>query len=127
MKSILFAAGLLAAATFVTATDSFAQGKAQTLTRLDVTSVATGYRASKIIGASVVNEGDEKVGTIDDLIVSRTDRVPYAIVTVGGFLGVGEKLVAVPMANLQFDNDKTLFNGATKDFVKTLPAFSYAK
>jgi hypothetical protein len=126
MKRMFLAIGLLGGACSLPATDALAQGKPQTLTRLDVTAVATGYRASKIIGASVVNEANEKVGTIDDLIVSRTDRIPYAIVAVGGFLGVGNKLVAVPMQNLEFSPDQTLFAGATKEFLKTLPTFAYA-
>ena len=128
MKSLLVAAALLTAvpvAAFAPA--AFAQGAPQTLVGLNVSNVASGYRASKIVGSAIVNEANDKVGTIDDLIVSRSDRVPYAIISVGGFLGMGDKLVAVPMANLQFSMDRTLFSGATKDMLKSLPAFTYQK
>jgi hypothetical protein len=105
-----------------------AQGAPQTLTRLniDVASVSTGYRASKLVGAPVVNDSDQKIGTIDDLIVGRDDRVPYAIVSVGGFLGVGDKLVAVPFAVFKIYPDKTVLPNATRDSLKNLVAFNYA-
>ncbi len=129
MKTLLLAAALATAAVTasVTAAPVFAQGAPQTLAKIDISAVATGYRASKIIGATIVNEANEKIGTVDDLIVTRTDRVPFAVVSVGGFLGVGNKLVAVRMADLQVSPDQTLLPGATKDMLKALPEFNYAK
>jgi hypothetical protein len=127
MKSILFAAGLLLIAPLAVAPVALAQGAPQTLTKLNLTTVATGFRASKLIGAAVVNDANEKIGSVDDLIVTRSDRVPYAILSVGGFLGVGDKRVAIPMENLEFGTDRTVFKGASKEFLKTLPAFTYAK
>jgi hypothetical protein len=126
-SKLLLIAGAVTVLSSAAVVPTFAQGKPQTLQRLDVTTIATGYRASKIIGASVINDLDEKIGTIDDLIVARSDRVPYAIVSVGGFLGIGTKLVAVPMASLQFGEDRTILDGADKEHLKALPAFSYAK
>ena len=67
-----------------------------TIVRVDVARVALGHRASKLVGATVVNSADESIGKIDDLVVNPQDKVTYAIVSVGGFLGVGSKLVAVP-------------------------------
>lgn len=125
MKTLLLAAGLATAS--VVAAPAFAQGAPQTLSKIDISAVATGFRASKIVGATIVNEANEKIGTVDDLIVTRTDRVPFAIVSVGGFLGVGNKLVAVRMADLKFSTDETLLPGATKDMLKALPEFIYAK
>lgn len=125
MKSLLLAAALATAS--VVAAPVFAQGTPQTMAKIDVSAVATGYRATKIIGATIVNEAKEKIGTVDDLIVTRTDRVPFAVVSVGGFLGVGNKLVAVRMADLQFSPDQTLLPGATKEMLKALPEFTYAK
>ena len=130
MKSALLAAALVTA-TFAAAPAfaplAFAQGAPQTVVNMNVSNVSSGWRASKIIGATIVNEAEEKVGTIDDLIVSRTDRIPYAVISVGGFLGVGKKLVAVPMANLQFSMDHTLMAGADKTMLKAMPEFTYAK
>lgn len=125
MKLLLLAAALVA--TPLAVPSAFAQGAPQTLTRLDVSTVASGYRASKIIGATIVNDANEKIGNVDDFIVSRSDRIPYAIVSVGGFLGVGEKLVAVPMASLQLSMDRTMLPGATKGMLKALPEFKYAR
>jgi len=126
MKYVVLAAALMAAPLGFSSA-SFAQGAPQTLMKLDVKTVASGYRASKIIGASIVNEADENIGTVDDLIVARNDRVPYAIVSVGGFLGIGTKLVAVPMAELKIATDTTVLPGATKEMLKALPEFEYAK
>ena len=125
MKSALFA--LAVTAPLFIAAPSFAQGAPQTVVNMNVSNVSSGWRATKIIGATIFNEAEEKVGTIDDLIVSRTDRIPYAIVSVGGFLGVGNKLVAVPMGNLQFSMEHTLMTGADKTSLKALPPFSYSK
>lgn len=126
MKTVLLVLAT-AAAVSACAPAVFAQGAPQTVVNMNVSNVSSGWRATKIIGAAIYNEADEKVGTIDDLIVSRTDRIPYAIISVGGFLGIGKKLVAVPMGNLQFSMDHTLMAGADKATLKDLPAFTYSK
>lgn len=95
--------------------------------KVDVTSVSSGYRGTKLIGAAVHNDADEKIGTIDDLIVTGKDRVLYAIVSVGGFLGVGDKLVAVPFEGFQITPDKASLPGATKDALRNMPKFAYQK
>ncbi len=107
----------------------FAQGAPQivSLTSVDVTVLATGYRTSKVVGSTVVNEAGETVGTIDDLIVTPTDRVPFAVLSVGGFLGVGTKYVVVPADALKVHANRMLLTGATKESLKSLPAFTYAK
>ena len=108
---------------------AFAQGAPQPVVQysVDVAKVSNGYRASKIIGASVYNEAKEKIGEVDDLIVNRDDRVPYATISVGGFLGVGEKLVVIAFASLKVGADGMVFPGATKASLKDLPKFVYAK
>jgi hypothetical protein len=109
------------------ATQAYAQGAAQTVaaTKVDPSSLATGFRASKVIGASVVNSSDETVGTVDDLIVTPTEKVPYAIVSVGGFLGVGKKDVAILSSDLQITPNRVMIPNATKDSLKALPEFTY--
>ena len=81
-RSITLLAG---AAAFAVALSGpvFSQGTQQTLSlmKVDPQSVATGYRTSKVVGSTVLNEANETVGTIDDLIV--------AVLSVGGFLGMG--------------------------------------
>jgi PRC-barrel domain len=56
---------------------------------VDVAKLAGGYRASKVIGSSLVNDGNETIGTIDDLIVSPDGEEPLAALSVGGFLSMG--------------------------------------
>ncbi|MDB5405129.1 MAG: PRC-barrel domain protein [Rhodospirillales bacterium] len=108
---------------------AFAQGAPQTLASLDVKAVATGYRSSKIVGSAVRNDADQRIGKINDVIIGRNDRALVAVVSVGGFLGVGNKLVAVPYDQLRPtpDNKGFVLAGASKDALKSLPAFSYAK
>ncbi|MEX1147331.1 MAG: PRC-barrel domain-containing protein, partial [Sphingomonadales bacterium] len=86
---------------------------------------AVGYRTSKIVGATVVNQADETVGTIDDLIVTTTDKVPYAVLSVGGFLGIGTSYVVVPYDDLEVHDDRMLYSGATKESIKDLRKFEY--
>ena len=101
------------------------------------------WRASKLVGVNVYNENNEKIGDISELIVDSAGRVDGAVVSVGGFLGMGEHLVLVPMDKLKFSNeagktttgstsadrkewypDRAVFN-ATKDQLKSLPEFKY--
>jgi len=84
-----------------------------------------GARASKIIGAAVQNEQNQRVGTVDDLIVAPDDKVTMAIVSVGGFLGVGDKLVAVPWQQLKAEGDHLVLPGASKDTMSAAPGFRY--
>ena len=94
---------------------------------VDVHAVATGYRASKLTGSGVVNEKGERIGTIDDLVIGADQpRVLFAILQVGGFLGLGGHLVATPFTSLQFDGKgKITLPGATKEALTKLPQFTY--
>lgn len=98
----------------------------QPVERVDVTALADGYRSSKIVGSTVANDSNQNIGKIDDLLVGRNDRVLYAIISVGGFLGVGGKLVAVPYQSLQIASDKLILPGGSRDALKSLPEFKYA-
>src|SRR5437660_8422301 len=71
------------------------------LAKVNVQKLAAGYRASKVIGSSVTNDTNETIGKIDDLLVSPDGKEPYAVLSIGGFLGVGTHLVAVPYDNLK--------------------------
>jgi PRC-barrel domain len=97
------------------------------LVRVDVGKMASGYRASSIIDSSVVNEHNEKIGMIDDLIIEPSEKVPFAVLSCGGFLGVGERLVVVPFDSLKISEDKIELSGATKNALLAMPEFSYAK
>lgn len=84
-----------------------------------------GTRASKIIGAAVYVDGNEKVGTVDDLVMTAGNKVTVAVVSMGGVLGVGSKLVAVPYEQLKLDADKVSLPGVTKDALNATPSFVY--
>jgi hypothetical protein len=122
---------LLAGAAIVAAAfggPALSQGTPQTLSvmKVDPASLATGYRTSKVVGSTVVNETNETVGTIDDLIVTPGDKVPFAVLSVGGFLGMGTKFVVVPYNSLQVRDKKMVLAGATKESLKSLPEFKYS-
>lgn len=104
-----------------------AQGTPQmvSLVKLDVRMLAAGYRASKVIGSSVVNETGETIGEIEDLLVSPDGKQPYAVLSIGGFLGMGTHLVVVPYDTLRFSEKKVLLPGGTKDGLRMLPEFKY--
>src|SRR6202048_1289234 len=106
---------------------ALSQGTPQTLSimKVDPASLTTGYRVSKVVGSTVVNQANETVGTIDDLIVTPSEKVPFAVLSVGGFLGMGTKYVVVPYSALQVQDKKMVLAGATKDSLKALPEFKY--
>ena len=66
------------------------------------------------------------VGTIDDLIVTPNEKVPYAVLSVGGFLGMGTKYVVVSFSSLEVNNKRMMLRGATKESLKSLPEFHYS-
>jgi sporulation protein YlmC with PRC-barrel domain len=96
------------------------------LVQVDVAVVAQGHRVSKLIGSSVSNDKNEKVGTLDDVIVDR-NRVLFAVLQVGGFLGIGARLVAVPYQSLVIDDagKKIELPGATREELQKLAEFKH--
>ncbi|HET6804194.1 MAG TPA: PRC-barrel domain-containing protein [Frateuria sp.] len=129
MSKIVFLTGAAIVGAAMLAPPVLAQGTPQTITlmKVDPQTLATGLRVSKVLGATVVNEANEKVGTIDDLIVTPKQNVPYAVLSVGGFLGMGTRLVVVPYDTMKVGDKNMVLPGATKDSLKMLPEFNYAK
>ncbi len=123
--ALLMGAAVLAAAL---SGPAFSQGAPQTLSlmKVDPATLATGYRTSKVVGSTVYNEANETVGTIDDLIVTPNETVPFAVLSVGGFLGMGTKYVVVPFSSLVVKDKKMALPGGTKDSLKSLPEFKYS-
>jgi sporulation protein YlmC with PRC-barrel domain len=98
------------------------------LVKVDLSVVAKGYRMSKLIGSSVANDKSEKIGTVDDVIADKDKKqLSFAVLQVGGFLGVGGHLVAVPYDSLVIDDtgQKITLPGASKDELKKLSQFNY--
>jgi sporulation protein YlmC with PRC-barrel domain len=102
-----------------------AQAQDVVVVEVDVKEVAEGFRASQLTGMDVANEAGETIGDIDDLIVSK-DKVTYAIIEVGGFLGIGGHLIAVPFNTLAIsdDGEKTVLANASKEEVEAMPEFN---
>jgi sporulation protein YlmC with PRC-barrel domain len=112
------------------AADAVAQtaGSMISVSTIELRELATGWSAKKqILGKGVYNDAGDKVGDINDLIVTPNKAVSYAIVGVGGFLGVGEHEIAVPVGQLKQQEGKIVLPGATKDALKAAPKFEYAK
>jgi len=93
---------------------------------VDVKEVAKGYRATELVGADVENSTGKTIGSIDDLIVDR-EKVLFAILQVGGFLGIGGFLVAIPYNSLQVsaDGSKIVLAQGSKEELQKLPEFKY--
>ena len=90
--------------------------------------VATGWSVKKtILGNAVYNDKNDKIGNVDDLIVAPDKSVSFAIIGVGGFLGMGKHDVAIPINRIKQENNKLVLPGATKEALKALPEFQYAE
>jgi sporulation protein YlmC with PRC-barrel domain len=90
---------------------------------IEMATLAPTYPAKELIGCDVVNDQGETIGQIDDLLIrGDTDKVAFAIVSVGGFLGLGAHRVVVDFADLAIGSDVVL-HGATKDKLKSLLAY----
>jgi len=74
---------------------------------------AIGHRRSSV--ASVINDANETIGKIDDLLVIRDGKEPYAVLSVGGFLGMGTRLVVIRYDSLKFADNKIVLPDGTKD------------
>jgi sporulation protein YlmC with PRC-barrel domain len=94
----------------------------------EVDLVATGWSANKqVLGRQVINEMQQKVGRVDDIIIAPDRSVSYVIIGAGGFVGLARHDVAIPVDQIEAQDGKILLRGATKDAIKALPAFEYAK
>ena len=89
--------------------------------------VTLGWSAKRqILGRPVYNGQDERVGTVDDIIVTTNKSVSYAIVNASGLLATAKHNVAVPVSRFKLNDDKLLLPDATKEALKAAPEFEYA-
>ena len=86
-------------------------------------------RASKLIGTNVLNAANETVGSINEIVLGKDGRVAAVIIGVGGFLGIGEREVAVNFNSIRKardqNNNLVLTMDATKDSLKAAPAWRW--
>ncbi|HBB96299.1 MAG TPA: hypothetical protein DC054_12995 [Blastocatellia bacterium] len=112
----------------VLATDPALPQAGVQLVKVDLSVVAKGYRMSRLIGSNVINDKNEKIGTVDDVVADKDKKqLSFAVLQVGGFLGLGGRLVAVPFDSLVIDDtgQKITLPGASKDELKKLSEFNY--
>jgi sporulation protein YlmC with PRC-barrel domain len=106
------------AGTALLATVASAQTPTTTTDRADTASMATDsshqgeWRASKVVGLSVYNDNNESLGSINDLLMDKNGNIKAVVLGVGGFLGVGEHLVAVPFDKIKFVDQPVAYTGS---------------
>ena len=71
------------------------------------------WRASKLVGLSVYNDNNERIGSINDLLTDRSGNIKAAVIGVGGFLGVGSHLVAISFDKIKFANEPVAYTGVS--------------
>lgn len=100
---------------------------------VEMETVINGWSVAKdILKKTVVNDKKEKIGKISDIVISpnpdaKLPSASYAIIGVGGFLGLGKHDVAIPMEQIKLQDGNLTLAGATKDALKTLPKFEYRR
>jgi hypothetical protein len=129
-KIVLVAASLAVLASPAFAQDSKTTGSAAADAKFSTVSKDEMF-SSKLKGLNVHNQKDESIGEITDLAI-KNHEVDALILSVGGFLGIGEHYVAVSPSsvNVRYDskNNKWLASmNTTKDALKAAPEFKYPK
>jgi len=71
------------------------------------------WRASKLVGLSVYNDNNESLGSISDMLTDKSGNIKAVVIGVGGFLGVGEHLVAVSWDKIKFVDQPVAYTGAS--------------
>ena len=124
-------AGLMGVMMAVAAVDVAAQIAGSTTPGISVEelkTIARGWSAKKqILDKSVYNDKNDKVGDVDDLIIAPDSSISYAIIGVGGVLGLGERQVVIPVNRLKHSEGRLVLPGATKDALQAMPSFQYAQ
>jgi len=130
MKKTLLIATLVVAGTLSAVGTAGAQVAGSTslgVAVAEMTEVMNGWSVKKtILGKNVYNDAGEKVGKVEDLIISTDKNVSYFIVGAGGFVGMGRHDVAIPVVQIREKDGKIVIPGATKEILKALPRFEYA-
>jgi len=122
-----FTLALLSAVAVVTPARAQVAGGSTTIgvSLTESTQMAMGWSVKKtLLGKSIYNDAGQKVGKVEDLIISPDKNVSY--VGAGGFVGIGRHDVAIPVSQVQSVNGKLVIPRATKDTIKALPEFDYA-
>jgi hypothetical protein len=95
----------LIAAPAMAQTSKMSEPKSNTAAMNETATKAGLWQGSKLIGLNVYNDQNEKIGSIKDLMVDKSGNIASAVIGVGGFLGMGERDVAVKFADLKWSNE----------------------
>jgi sporulation protein YlmC with PRC-barrel domain len=104
------------AGTALLATVAFAQTPAAaaegtSMAPMSSSSLQGDWRTSKVVGLNVYNDNNESIGSINDLLTDKSGSIKAVVLGVGGFLGVGAHLVAVPYDKVKFVNEPIAYTG----------------
>jgi sporulation protein YlmC with PRC-barrel domain len=129
--SHLAVAALTALGALVTAAPAVAQIAGGTTTVdtsvTESTAIALGWSVKKtLMGKTIYNDAGQKVGKVQDLIISPDRNVSFVIVGAGGFVGIGRHDVAIAVTRIKDKEGRLVMSGATPDTIKGLPEFTYA-
>ena len=112
--------GLAASAMLVTV--AFAQSPGATTDKAAPAAAATdtssfhgNWRASKVVGLNVYNDNNESIGSINELLMDKSGSIKAVVIGVGGFLSVGEHLVAMPLDKVKFVNEPVAYTGMSSN------------
>lgn len=86
------------------------------------------FRTSKLVGAKVYNNANENIGSIEDIVLKADGSIDEVVLSVGGFLGIGDKYVAMPFSALKVSRDNSTIKvttDGTKDSLKALPDYKF--
>ena len=86
------------------------------------TSLHGDWRTSKVVGLNVYNDNNENIGSINDLLTDKSGNIKAAVISVGGFLGMGAHLVAVPFDKMKFVNEPVAYTGVAAPRTRRLAA-----
>jgi sporulation protein YlmC with PRC-barrel domain len=87
-------------------------------------------RTSKLVGSKVYNDANENIGSIEDIVLKPDGSMDEVVLSVGGFLGIGDKYVAVPFSDLKITRDGSslkIVTHGTKETLKAQPAYQFLK
>src|SRR5262249_38564989 len=111
--TMLLASAAYAAEDTTTSTAPKASTSASTPGSVSNVSFTGTWRASKVVGLNVYNEQNENVGSINDLLMDKSGNVKAAVISVGGFLGMGSRYVAIAFDKMKFSDQPVAYTGAS--------------
>ena len=88
------------------------------------------WKGSQLIGAKVEDPSGKSIGSIEDVMVDASGRIPFAVLSFGGFMGIGDKWYAVPWNAMQIERDreskdvKRIVMDVSKETLERAPSFT---